>query len=237
MDGDKQRRSATPRSRGKLAPSIAHEINNPLDALVNLLYLMEHEAAVTEKGYQYLQLAREEVGRISQIVHAAMDELRDGAGRSQLTNVPELLLSVVDFYRSRLESHGISIRTRCCLDGDVPIYAGPMRRAFANLLLNAADSMPKGGRLQARVAAAHEWTGQQRRGIRVTFADDGCGIAAHDLPRILHPFFTTKGCSGNGIGLSLVRETVQKHGGAIRVRSSTKPGHSGSIFSIFLPAV
>ena len=110
------------------------------------------------------------------------------------------------------------------------------RSSISNLLLNAADSMPKGGRLHARVSAVHEWAGQQRRGLRVTFADNGCGIAAHDLPKILNPFFTTKGRAGNGIGLSLVKETVQKHGGAIRIRSSTKPGHSGSIVSIFLPA-
>jgi len=108
---------------------------------------------------------------------------------------------------------------------------------FSNLLLNAADAMPNGGKIHTRISKAQEWTGQQRRGLRVTFGDDGCGIATDALQKILEPFFTTKGVSGNGIGLSLVKDTVQKHDGALRVRSSTKPGRSGSVFSIFLPAV
>ena len=94
--------------------------------------------------------------------------------------------------------------------------------------------MPNGGKIHTKISKAHEWTGQRR--LRVTFGDDGCGIATDDLQKILEPFFTTKGASGNGIGPSLVRETVQKHDGALRVRSSTKGGRSGSVFSIFLPA-
>ena len=116
------------------------------------------------------------------------------------------------------------------------MYAGPLHQIFSNLLLNAADAMPQGGRLQARVSPAHEWTGLERHGLRVTFADNGCGIAADKLSKVLEPFFTTKGPGGNGLGLSLVQDVVQKHRGVLRVRSSTKPGHSGSIFSIFLPA-
>jgi two-component system CheB/CheR fusion protein len=97
--------------------------------------------------------------------------------------------------------------------------------------------MPNGGgKIHTKISKAHEWNGRQRLGLRVTFGDNGCGIATDDLQRILEPFFTTKGASGNGIGLSLVKDTVQKHDGVLRVRSSTKPGRSGSIFSIFLPA-
>ena len=107
---------------------------------------------------------------------------------------------------------------------------------FSNLLLNAADAMPNGGKIHTKISKAHEWTGQHRRGLRVTFGDDGCGIATDALQKILEPFFTTKGASGNGIGLSLVRDTVQKHDGGLRVRSCTKPGRNGSVFSIFLPA-
>jgi two-component system CheB/CheR fusion protein len=107
---------------------------------------------------------------------------------------------------------------------------------FTNLLLNAADAMPAGGKMQARVSNAHESGGQRRRGLRLILADNGKGIAAKDLPRILDPFFSTKGAAGNGIGLSLVNNTVQKHHGVLRVRSSTKPGRSGTVFVIFLPA-
>jgi signal transduction histidine kinase len=231
----KQRRSAMPAAEGRLAASLAHEINNPLAALLNLLYLMEAEPALTEKGRQYLMLAEEEVRRISQIAHTALHDFGDTGGRKD-ANVPKLVGSVVDFYKSRLEARGISVDTRCCSDGDLPIYAGPLRQVFSNLLLNAADAMPKGGHLLARAATAREWSGRQRHGLRITFADNGCGIAAENLHKIFKPFFTTKGVGGNGLGLPMVKDVVRKHDGTLRVRSSTKPGRSGSIFAIFLPA-
>jgi signal transduction histidine kinase len=118
----------------------------------------------------------------------------------------------------------------------VPAYTGPMRQVFSNLLLNAAAAMPHGGRLHARAHTSREWSGKHRNGLRLTFADTGCGIPAENVRRIFKPYFSTKGTGGNGLGLSLVLDVVQRHGGTIRVRSSTKSGHSGSVFAIFLPA-
>jgi CheY-like chemotaxis protein/two-component sensor histidine kinase len=223
-----------PSEEGKLAASLAHEINNPLDSLLSLLCLIKAEATFTEKGSQYLALAEEEVQRISQIAHAALHEYGETDGRRD-ANVPRLVGSVVDFYRSRFEARGISVNTRYCGNGDLPIYAGPLRQVFSNLLLNAADAMPKGGQLHARASIAREWSGRQRHGLRVTFADNGGGIAAKNLHKIFDPFFTTKGSGGSGLGLSLVKDVVQKHDGSLHVRSSTKLGRSGSIFAIFLP--
>jgi signal transduction histidine kinase len=228
-------RCAAPADESRLAAALAHEIKNPLDSLLNLFYLMQAEPALTEKGRQYLMLAEEEVRQISQIAHAALDGFREPADPKD-TNVPQLVSSVVNFYKSRFESRGISVNTRYCPDGDVPVRAGSLRQVFSNLLLNAADAMPKGGRVQARVSTAHEWSGQQRHGLRVTFADNGCGIPAENLRKIFEPCFTTKGSGGSGLGLSLAKDVVQKNGGSFRVRSSTKPGRSGSIFAIFLPA-
>jgi signal transduction histidine kinase len=233
MEGRRERRAA-PAAEGKLAASLAHEINNPLDSLLNLLYLMQAEATLTERGHYYWKLAEEEVQRVSQIAHAAMDGFRVTVRKD--TNVPELVGSVVDLYRSRFETRRISINIRGCLNGDVPIYAGPLRQVLSNLLLNAVDATPKGGAVHVRVSSAQEWSGQQRQGLRVTFADNGGGIAAEHLPKIFDPFFTTKGSGGSGLGLSLVKDVVQKHDGSLRVRSSTKPGRSGSVFAIFLPA-
>jgi len=124
---------------------------------------------------------------------------------------------------------------RSCDNGNLPIYAGLLRQVFSNLLLNATDAMPEGGRLHARASTAREWSGRQRHGLRVTFADSGCGISAENLHKIFKPFFTTKDHGGNGLGLSLVKDVVHKHGGTLRIRSSTTPGRSGSIFAIFLP--
>ena len=233
MGVEKADRVRAPADAGMLGASLAHEINNPLDSLLNLLYLIEPEATPT--GRRYLALAQEEVHRISQIAHGAMDRFRSPVG-PQDTNVPRLLGSVVDFYMSRLDSQGIRVEARYCSGEDLPVDPGSLRQVFSNLLLNAAYAMPGGGRMHVRVSRALEWAGIGRRGLRVTFADNGCGISAADLPRITEPFFTTKGTVGTGLGLALVKETVEKHHGVLRVRSSTKSGRSGSVFAIFLPA-
>jgi signal transduction histidine kinase len=227
--------SAIPVAESKLAASLAHEINNPLDSVLNLLFLVKSETALTEKGRHYLTLAEEELQRVSNIAQAALDRARE-FGALQETNVPDLMDSVIEVYRSRFEARGVSVSTRYGAYRDFPVYSGPLRQVFSNLLLNAADSMPCGGRLLARARVARERTGQQRRGLRLTIADNGCGIAANQLQEIFEPFFTTKGSGGNGMGLALVRDVVQRHGGWLRVRSSTRAGHSGSVFAIFLPA-
>jgi signal transduction histidine kinase len=236
VDGnDLKTGSAEPEDQVKSLASLAHEINNPLESLLNLLYLMEAEATLTEKGRDYLTLIRGEAHRMSQTIHAAMDRLRDSPTRKK-TNVPGLLRSVLEAYESRLRSQGISVEGRYCSDGDMPVYADQLRQTFSNLLLNAADAMPHGGRMRVKVSQVHEWAGQHRKGLRVTFADDGAGITPQSLPRISDPFFTTKGTAGTGIGLFLVKDTVLKHDGVLRVRSTMTVGRNGSVFSIFLPA-
>lgn len=221
--------SATP-----LPASVAHEINNPLDSLLNLLYLIEAEANPTEKGRHYLSLAKEEVRRVSQIAHQTLDKNRVTV-MPERTNVGELFAAVLDFYKQRLDSSGITVQTRYLCDDSIRVYVGQLRQAFSNLLLNAVEAMPEGGRIQARVSAGHEWSGQQRRGVRVTIADNGSGIPSTMLQQIFQRFFTTKPC-GNGLGLSLVRDVIQKHKGLLRVRSSTQPSRHGTVFNVFLPA-
>lgn len=229
-----QKRTATSAEKNTLAASLAHEINNPFDSVLNLLYLVEKEATLTAQARHYLTLAEEEVQRVAQLAHAALECFRDFEPPKD-TNVPDLVGSVIDLYKSQFEARGISVATRYDEGGDLAVYSGPLRQVFSNLLLNAADSMPAGGRFQARATRSHEWSGEHRPGLRVTFADTGCGITQEDLRRIFEPFFTTKGSGGSGLGLSLVKDVVQRHGGSLRVRSSTKSGRSGSVFTIFLP--
>ena len=178
----------------------------------------------------------EESRRASALAHAAMDQTTDHTVRAH-ANVPDLLRSVLTFYDSRLRSAGIHVSTRYCWDGDLSVYARPLRQAMANLLLNALDAMPEGGRVIARVARAQEWAAPGRHGLRVTIADSGCGINPDHMSRLSENFFTTKGRAGNGLGLSFVRDAVQEHGGALRIRSSTRAGRSGSVFSFFLPSM
>ncbi len=230
---EKAERVGAPAVGSALGAALAHEINNPLDSLLNLLYLVGAETTPT--GRHYLALAQEEVHRISKIAHGAMDRFRSPAG-PQDTNVPRLLASVVEFYLSRLDSQGIRVEARYCSSGDLLVDPSSLRQVFSNLLLNAAHAMPRGGTMHVRVSRACEWTGLRRWGLRVTFADNGCGIAADDLPKITEPFFTTKGTAGTGLGLALVKDAVEKHHGVLRVRSSTQRCRSGSVFVIFLPA-
>src|SRR5439155_5254915 len=133
-----------------------HEINNPLDSLLNLLYLLEPEATLTSKGRHYLTLAQEEVRRVSLIARETLNQEKVVA-MPERTNVGELFAAVLDFYKERLDSSGIMVQTRYSCDGNIPVYAGPLRQVFSNLLLNAVESMPKGGKIQARVSAGHEW--------------------------------------------------------------------------------
>jgi signal transduction histidine kinase len=235
VDSEKVRsRAATPSNSNGSVVSFAHEINNPLAALLNLLHLVESEATLTQRGRRYLKLAEGEIQRISQLTHSALEHSKDTVVLKDI-DIPELVRSVLDLYASRFDSRGIEIYGRYCGNGNLAGDAGLLRRMLSNLLLNAADATPNGGKIYTRVSATHEWTGQKRHGLRVTVADNGCGIPGDCLPRVLEPFFTTKGKSGTGIGLSLVRDTVQKHRGVLRVRSCTTRGRSGTVFSVFLP--
>ncbi len=183
-----------PAENGNGISSLAHEINNPLEALHQLHYLIEREGTLGEKGRQYLALAREEVRRISQILHAAM-ELRD-SGDPEDTDVPELLRSVLNFYKSRFDSQDISVNTRCRSGAHLSAYPHQLRQMCANLLLNAADAMPAGGKIYARIAPAHEWKGDHKRGLRLTFADTGSGITSKKSRPHLGPFLYHKGSRG-----------------------------------------
>jgi signal transduction histidine kinase len=234
VDGGTQLRyKATDPHRG-LSPSIAHDINNPLAVLGNLLYLVESEPNLTENGRRCLKLAREEIQRLTSLVRESLDGFHDTAPRQE-TSIPKLLDEIIELYRARFDDSGIAVETRYRSDGCLSAFPQQLRRAFSNLLLNAAAAVPLGGTIKLRVCRAHEWSTEARRGLRVTFADNGSGITHDDLPKIFQPFFSTKGARGSGMGLSIVKEAVNQHAGALHVRSTTRPGRSGSAFAIFLP--
>ena len=163
--------SAEPVAESKLAASLAHEINNPLDSVLNLLYLVKTESALTETGRHYLSLAEEELQRVSKIAQAALDRTRE-FGALRETNVPTLMDSVIDVYRLRFEARGISVSTRYGADGVISAYSGPLRQVFSNLLLNAADAMPK-----AAEGCWHEYASHTsgRRTATARRAADDCG--------------------------------------------------------------
>jgi signal transduction histidine kinase len=231
---EEQPESKTSSADAKSLPASAvHEIKNPLDTLLSLLYLLEGEAKLSEKGRHYLTLAQEEVRRIAEIAHDVLGHPK--RPKKETTDVSQLLNTVVDFYKQRFDAARITVHTRYNSDESVPTYAAQLRQVFSNLLLNAAEAMPDGGKIEARVSAGHEWRGKQRHGIRVTIGDNGCGISSTLLKQMFKAGFTMKP-DGHGMGLSVVKDIVQKHKGLLRVRSSTRAGRHGTVFNLFLPA-
>jgi signal transduction histidine kinase len=234
MEGQKHHTPAL-RVPSRSLTSALHEINNPLESLLNLLYLVEADPGISQRSHDHLNMAQAEVMRVSEIAQSAM---KRGPRRevAESTDVAVLLSSVLELHKPKFERHHVSASTRNDDDSTAVIYREQMRQVFSNLLLNAIDAMPKGGRAFARISKTQEWCGQERSGLRITIADTGAGIAADILSRVREPFFTTKGAYGNGMGLAIVQEIIAYHQGSLKIRSSTRSGESGSIFSIFIPA-
>jgi PAS domain S-box-containing protein len=225
------RRNERLATAGRLTAAMAHEIKNPLEALTNLVYLARRDANGRD---EYLKLAEQEIGRLDSIAQQALGFVREGASPERL-DVGKILEEVVQLYLRKLQASQITVERQSGNHLEIEGYASDLRQLFSNLILNAIDSMKYGGRLRLRVARAHEWSGNQRTGVRVTIADTGSGIQPKDLPHIFEPFYTTKKDQGTGLGLWLAYGTVQKHSGAIRVASRTTPNASGTVFAVFLP--
>jgi len=225
------RRNERLATAGRLTAAIAHEIKNPLEALTNLVYLARHDANGRD---EYLRLAEQEIGRLDSIAQQALGFVREGASPEPL-DAGKILDEVAQLYARKLQVNHIAVDKKCGDRLEINGFPGELRQLFSNLILNAMDAMRGGGRLRLRVARTHEWSAAQRTGVRVTVADTGDGIGTKDLPHIFEPFYTTKKDQGTGLGLWLAYGIVQKHGGSMRVMSSTAPGRSGTVFSVFLP--
>lgn len=216
---------------GRLAAAVAHEINNPLEAVNNLIYLARHNPASPD---QYLDMAEKEVHRVAEIAQQMLGSVRESVSPTQL-NVSAALDDVLQLCLRKLDDKHIRIEKDYDATVEIRGFAGELRQLFSNLIINAVDAMGEGGRLALHVAPGHEWANSRRPGVRVTIADNGNGISPGEMARIFEPFYTTKGDAGTGLGLWLSHGIVQKHGGSIRVRSRTAPGSSGTVFSVFLP--
>jgi PAS domain S-box-containing protein len=230
------RRNEKLATAGRLAAAVAHEINNPLEAVTNLIYLARHHP---EKQEQYLEMAEKEVLRVAAIAQQMLGFVRETSSPSPL-NVAATLEDVLKLYLRQLNDKHILVGKTYDPAVEIQGFAGELRQLFSNLILNALDALEDGGRLTLHVARGHEWSngngnGAHRTGARITIADNGSGIQQTDLTRIFEPFYSTKGDSGTGLGLWLSHGIVQKHEGSIRVRSRTTAGSSGTVFSIFLP--
>jgi len=217
---------------GRLASSIAHEINNPLESVMNLIYLARQHAVIPEVQ-QYLDTADQEIRRISIIANQTL-RFHKQPSNPQAIKSAALFSTVLGIYEGKLRNAGIQVITRYRAAEPIVCFEGDIRQVLSNLVSNAVDAMPTGGRLLLRSRKGTDWrTG--RAGIVLTIADTGDGMSPQILQNIFDAFFTTKGIAGTGLGLWVSQEIVQRHNGALKVRSSQRAGHCGSVFTLFLP--
>lgn len=216
---------------GRLASSIAHEINNPLEAVTNLLYLAAQSADEATKAT--IEAAQQELMRVSHITAQTL-QFRRQRSSPELVNVVDLLHSVLSLYQGRFNQTSVEVESEEVDPLHLICYAGEIRQLLANLIGNALDAMPNGGKLRIRVRAARDWR-DGSQGVRITLADNGYGMDEETRQHIYDPFFTTKEVTGTGLGLWVSAGIAEKHHGSISVRSSNKPGESGTVFSVIFP--
>jgi signal transduction histidine kinase len=224
---------------GRLAATIAHEVNNPLDAAMNAVYIVSTDPALSPEMKKMLALADQELRRAAHITQQTLGFYR-GQDKRQYVALPKVIEEVVTLYARKLQERSITVdrRYKCgpCTEGCEGCFlinAGELRQIISNLLANGMDALRNNGTLYIRASRVTSLNGGGQN-IHLTIADNGCGIRAENLKRIFEPFFTTKESFGTGLGLWVTQELVRKHNGVIKVRSRSD---KGTVFRITFPAM
>ena len=218
---------------GRLASTIAHEVNNPLEAVTNLIYLAKTHGTASDAVRRYLSDAEEELNRAADLTRQTLGFYRDQTGCTG-TQIGTHLKHLVAVSSSKAKNKRINIQLEIKQDPEIIAVPGEIRQVLANVLSNAIDAVDYGGLIRVRLFACHLGN-RQMPGVRVTFFDTGQGIALSDYSKIFEPFYTTRPAVGTGLGLWICKSIVEKHGGTIRIRSNTTPGRSWTAVSILLP--
>jgi PAS domain S-box-containing protein len=219
---------------GRLAASIAHEINNPLESITNLLYLLRNNLSLDERAGRHLALAEQELDRVAHIVKQTLVYYRDTSSITEV-DIGNTLDSVLAIYARKLQASSVLVDKRYQATQAVHGFPGEIRQVFSNLIANAIDAMPQGGQLTVVTKNSHDFKNGNAPGVRILIADTGYGIRADQRQQLFEAFFTTKTNVGTGLGLWLSKNIVEKHGGSIKVRSTTREHKSGTVFRVFLP--
>jgi len=218
---------------GRLAGAIAHEINNPLSAVVNVLYILRTNSHLVGAALDYVKTAEAELQRVVQITKRFLGFYRELAAPVMIS-IPNLLEEVLKANGDRIEKTCVRIHKQYSCRGHLMGFPDELRQVFSDLILNALEGAPTGGIVSIRLRETRH--GRAGHGLKTTVADNGSGIANANKPRLFEPIFGAKGAKGVGLGLWVSQVIVQKHGGSIRVRSCSGANH-GTCFSIFLPLV
>jgi signal transduction histidine kinase len=213
---------------GRLSASLAHEINNPLSSLTDILFVLNSQAGLTEDSRMLIQTAKKEVDRLATIARETLAPHRS-SGEPVRIRVAELVDASIESFHRQIEAGHVRVERHFDTDAMIDVAPGELRQVFTNLISNAIDAMPEGGSLELQVFL----DGQE---VKVIFSDTGSGINPEKLDEIFEPFVTTKGENGLGIGLWISRNIVEKLGGTIHVRSSVAKNGHGTHFTICLPA-
>lgn len=216
---------------GRLAASISHEINNPLESVTNLLFLVAGDAQLSASTRSFIEQAEQELARVSHIATQTLRFYRQSTKPTQ-AEVGPLLDSVLTLHRGRIANAQVEIVREYRASVPLLCFEGELRQVFTNLVSNAIDAMSgTKGVLTLKTSQSRNWK-VNKAGIRVTVRDNGAGIPTEILNRIFEPFYSTKGNRGTGLGLWVAREIIEKHKGVVKVRSRVG---KGTAFSIFFP--
>ncbi|HWY71258.1 MAG TPA: PAS domain S-box protein [Terriglobales bacterium] len=234
---ERLRRTEKMAAAGQLAATMAHEINNPLASVTNSLYLLQTDPNLNAEARFFVTTASTELARISRIVKQSLSYYRVGTIPRDL-DLGGIVNESLQIFSERLQRSGIELNARIDKGAVLVGFPDELRQVIDNLLLNALEAMPTGGRLGVSVHESFDWTHDpsDRQGIRLTIADTGCGVPKDYRSKIFEPFFTTKPEKGNGLGLWILQGIISKHDGVMSFRSSDGAGKSGTTISVFLPS-
>ena len=228
---DVLRRTEKLAAAARLAATVSHEINNPLEAIGNLIFLARTNPDAPEKVVSQLQLAEQELARVSHITRQTLGFYRESTSPTSV-HIPTLVESVLTLYSNKLQVKQIQVQL--ALEACPPItgLAGEIQQMVSNIISNAIDAVPISGTLKIDASPVKLAGGDS---IRLKIEDDGPGIAPENIKRIFEPFFTTKKDVGTGLGLWVCKEIAERHGGSVQVESKTANGAKGAIFTVLLP--
>ena len=215
----------------RLAATVAHEINNPLEAIGNLIYITKLTDGLPEEALAHLSLAEEELSRVSHITRQTLGFYRESKQPNEV-DLPGLVESVLNIYSNKFRTKNITIVREFHDCPPIHALAGELKQAVANLISNAADAVPHGGTIRVAILC-HEY--DDSKSLQILVEDDGPGIAPEHREHIFEPFFTTKKDVGTGLGLWVTKEIIERHSGTVEVHSRNGTGLSGTTFSITLP--
>jgi PAS domain S-box-containing protein len=225
------RRTEKLAAAARLAATVSHEINNPLEAIGNLIFLAKNNPDAPDKVTEQLQLAEQELARVSHITRQTLGFYRESASPTSV-HVPTLIESVLTLYSNKLQIKQIKVHLALEDCPAITGLAGEIQQLVSNIISNAIDAAPVSGTLKIDASPVKLADGKS---IQLKIEDDGPGIAPENMDRIFEPFFTTKKDVGTGLGLWVCKEIAQRHGGSVKVQSNYGNGTNGAIFTVLLP--